>query len=198
MEGEFYAELQQIEAKYRAGKAEQLKAADRVIIYLVDFERIEDGGEVPFDDLEEEQVISVVPYESRTKILKQKVLGQAERDQLLPLLAAQVAKPEHSGGAMCHFPIHGLRVFRGDEKLFEGTFCWVCSNFSFSYPSGSQWLDTSAALQAVMEKLMPVPRAELERFYKKFPGARPKGERAAEVKAADQGSRQGPKADGAP
>ena len=110
LEGEFYAELQQIEAKYRAGKAEQLRAADRVIIYLVDFERIEDGGDDPFDDLEEEEVISVVPYESRTKILKQKVLGQAGRDQLLPLLAAQVAKPEHSGGAMCHFPIHGLRV----------------------------------------------------------------------------------------
>ncbi|MGI9239397.1 MAG: hypothetical protein ACR2RV_01270 [Verrucomicrobiales bacterium] len=105
-----------------------------MIIYLVDFERIAEG-EDPFDNLEEEEMVSVIPYESRTRILKQKVLGQAERD-----------------------------------KLFEATFCWVCGNFSFSYPSGSEWLDTSAALQKVMEALMPIPREELERFYKKFPG----------------------------
>ena len=47
-----------------------------------------------------------------------------------------------------HFPIHGIRIYSGEELLHEGTFCWVCGNFSFSYPQGSAWLDSNAELKA--------------------------------------------------
>ena len=72
-----------------------------------------------------------------------------------------------------HFPIHGIRIYSGEELLHEGTFCWVCGNFSFSYPQGSAWLDSNAEFY---ERLLPIPQSELDRFHKKYPGAQPKGE----------------------
>ena len=33
------------------------------------------------------------------------------------------------GGAMCHYPAYGLRMYRGDMLLFETTVCWECQNF---------------------------------------------------------------------
>ena len=86
----------------------------------------------------------------------------------------QFEKPAHGGGAMCHFPIHGLRIYKGEKVLYEGTFCWMCSNFSIQYPRGTAWLDTSADLKKLFTKLMPIPQTEMDRFYKKYPGAKPK------------------------
>ena len=77
---------------------------------------------------------------------------------------------------MCHFPIHGIRVYTGDDLLHEGTFCWVCGNFSFSYPQGSGWLDTNVELKEIFTNLAPIPQSEMDRFYKKYPSVKPKGE----------------------
>ena len=42
IDSEFYDGLEKVEAKYRAGKAELIKKADRVVVYLVDFDGISD------------------------------------------------------------------------------------------------------------------------------------------------------------
>lgn len=174
LDEEFFRDLEKVEAKYRAGKAALIKKADRVVVYLVDFDGISD--EDGLDGGDEKEAISIAPYGTRTKILSAKEIGEVDRRSLLDALSAAIAKPEHSGGAMCHFPIHGVRVFAGDELLHEGTFCWVCGNFSFSYPQGSGWLDTNADLKAIFSTAVPIPQSELDRFYSKYPGARPRGE----------------------
>ena len=33
------------------------------------------------------------------------------------------------GGAFCHFPAYGIRLYRNDQLLFETTVCWQCQNF---------------------------------------------------------------------
>ena len=33
------------------------------------------------------------------------------------------------GGAFCHYPAYGFRLYRGDDLLFETTVCWECQNF---------------------------------------------------------------------
>ena len=172
LDSEFYDGIEKVEAKYRSSKAALIKKADRVIVYLVDFDGISKGDE--FD--EEVESISIAPYRSVTKILEKKEIEENDRKKLLDILSAAIAKPEHSGGAFCHYPIHGVRVYAGEELLHEGTFCWVCGNFSFSYPQGSSWLDTSADLKAIFTSILPVPQAELDRFHEKYPGAKPKGE----------------------
>lgn len=174
LDSEFYEGLEKVKAKYRAGKAELIKKADRVVVYLVDFDGISD--EDAFGGGDDSEKISIAPYGKRTKILSTKETGEVDRRKLLDILSAAVAKPEHSGGALCHFPIHGVRIYAGEELLHEGTFCWVCGNFSFSYPQGSGWLDTNADLKGIFETVIPVPQSELDRFYTKYPEAKPKGE----------------------
>ena len=33
------------------------------------------------------------------------------------------------GGAFCHYPAYGFRLYRDDILLFETTVCWKCQNF---------------------------------------------------------------------
>ncbi|WP_182868000.1 hypothetical protein [Stieleria mannarensis] len=33
------------------------------------------------------------------------------------------------GGAFCHTPAYGMRLYRDDALLFETTICWECQNF---------------------------------------------------------------------
>jgi hypothetical protein len=180
LDSEFYDGLQKVEAKYRAGKAALIKKADRVIVYLVDFDGITERN----DFADEDESISIAPYNSVTKIIDKKEIDANDRKKLLDILSAAIAEPEHSGGAMCHFPIHGVRVYAGEELLYEGTFCWVCGNFSYSYPQGSSWLDTNAEIKAIFTSILPVPQAEIDRFHEKYPGAKPKGEQADTVQPA--------------
>lgn len=171
---EFYEALEKAEVKYRVGKAALIKKADRVVVYLVDFDGISD--EDIFGDASE--TISIAPYGKRTKILSSKEIEEEDRKRLLETLSKKIAEPEHTGGAFCHFPIHGIRIYAGEDILHEGTFCWVCGNFAFSYPQGSGWLDTNFELEKIFTKLIPIPQSELDRFHKKHPGAKPKVEQS--------------------
>jgi len=180
LDSEFYDALEKIKAKYRVGKAQLIKKADRVVIYLVDFDGISDEDIFADDD----ETIAIAPYDKRTKILSTKEVQAEDRKVLLVALSKKIAEPEHTGGAFCHFPIHGIRVYAGENLLHEGTFCWVCGNFAFSYPQGSGWLDTNAALKKIFTKLIPIPKSELDRFHKKYPGAKPKGEQGVAPQSA--------------
>ncbi|MEO1857952.1 MAG: hypothetical protein ABGY95_11400 [Rubritalea sp.] len=174
LDSEFYKAIEKAEAKYRVGKAALIKKADRVVVYLVDFDGISDDD--VFGGGDGSETISIAPYGKRTKILSTKEIGPGDRKRLLETLSKKIAEPKHTGGAFCHFPIHGIRIYAGEDLLHEGTFCWVCGNFVFSYPQGAGWLDTNAELKKIFTKLIPIPQSELDRFHKKYPGAKPKGE----------------------
>lgn len=160
----YHRKLAGIEAEYRQAIAKQVLHADRVIVHIVSFDDLSD--EDFFGDPKDQ--ISVSPYGKVTKSIKEKELSGKERNELLPALAEQIAKPGHMGGALCHFPVHAVRVYHGERLIYEGTFCWVCENFGFTYPSGAAWLDTSEEMEAVFNQLLPIPDTELERFRKKY------------------------------
>jgi hypothetical protein len=169
---EFYHGLKAIQATYRVGKAEVLRKADRVVVYVVEFDEIMDQDPFALDD----GFIAIAPYGKQTRILSSKAIGGEDRQRLLEVLSDQIAKPDHHGGAFCHFPIHGIRIYAGEALLHEGTFCWACGNFSFSYPMGSGWLDTNAELEEIFNELVPIPQEELDRFHAKYPGTTTKDE----------------------
>lgn len=169
----FFADIAKAQQKYRASYAETLRKADRTIVYLVDFE-------IKAPSAIGEDSIYIPSYKKSSKILATKELKDEEGSKMLEALARQVAKPDHTGGAFCHFPIHGIRIYRKGEEIYEGTFCWACSNFSFAYPGGdSEWLDTSEELKQVFLEVLPIPEEELERFRKKFPESRPEPKKEA-------------------
>ena len=172
LDSRFNDKLDQIKAQYREEKATLIKKADRVVVYLIDF----DGGADEQEFKEIGDYISIASCDKLTRALLSKELGTSDRKTLLNTLSKTISKPEHSGGAFCHFPVHGIRVYSGDKLLHEGTFCWICGNFSFRYPEGAEWLDTNTELKEIFAKLIPIPKSELDRFYEKYPSTKPKAE----------------------
>jgi len=177
--------IDQARAEYRVAISNQIRRAKLVEVVLLRFDDLMEDqvfeDRLLQDDLSEDDLSRVrffiAPYEATTSVISEKKLNATESKELLFELANQIAKPAHEGGAFCHFPIHGVRVYSdkpsgepfGDKLIYSGSFCWVCRNFGFTYPDGAEWLDTNDRLKTIFSKLLPVPKEEIERFEKEHP-----------------------------
>lgn len=194
----FYDRIDAARAEYRQAVAEEIRNATEVEILLLRFDDVAyaEGGydatvagygqDSRSEGADADQRFPIAPYGATTSVLAKKRLPAKRCQALLDALAMQIERPRHTGGALCHFPVHGLRVFgEGDATgqsgdlplIYSGTFCWLCENFGFAYPDGhgAEWLDTTDALRDAVEKFMPVPAAELQRFQEKYPPKRRAG-----------------------
>jgi hypothetical protein len=165
--------------EYRRAIAKLIRESSAVELVLLRFDDVKKLD--PFDD--EESRFPVAPYNATTSVISTKMLSAEERNPLLGALANQIEKPSHTGGAFCHYPVHGIRVYskpKGDAEkgdiVYDGSFCWVCKNFGFSYPDGADWLDTNSDLDDILNRLLPIPAEELKRFRANFK-TEPTGER---------------------
>jgi len=168
----FYEAKDVIKIRYRKELAEAIAKGDKVEVYLLDFDAIE---QTPSDHLYwetrlEEGEFPIMPYGSKTKVLKKVELTPEQRKEFLPALQKTVSSEEDHGGAMCHHPIHGVRVFSGGKIIFQSSFCWHCNNYYLHYPDGPQWLGIGNRkdLATAFEKMMPVPQKEIDRFNEKY------------------------------
>ena len=164
----YYKEKSAIQAKYCSRLADALKHADGVEILLLSFTMVE---EVP--DGQEDHYFRIKPYKSFSKILVRKRLKGASiatgRAVTVNLLKEQ---DDLDGGAMCHFPIHGIRLFRGEDIIFKTSICWKCSNYYLEYPDDfrtASWVGfMGKQLREFLFKELPIPQAELDRFDAKY------------------------------
>lgn len=149
-----------VEADYRKALGDALSEATEIEIYLLDpnLETPGEGkreygweGRLPAD------LFPIIPYKKTAKILSRKKLGADEVKSLLPSLRATVGVKENTGGAMCHYPAHGIRVYDGQNVVFQTSVCHQCSNFYMTYPfGGSYWTSLSSAeFSEVLQQLMP-------------------------------------------
>lgn len=171
---EVYAErIEQARASYRVAVAKQIREAKRVEVVLLRFDDLR-KLDAPED---REGRFSVEPYDATTSVISQTVLDSAQAEELLLALAEQIEKPVHSEQFLGHFPVHGVRIYSDepsgepfDRKLiYSGSFCWVCHTFGFTYPDGAEWLDTNARLMGIFNRLLPIPKEELQRREMKHP-----------------------------
>lgn len=189
-ESAYFQDQEVAEKNYRKALAAALDDAVRAEIYLLDFETVAlpKKSDDPFEKTPTvpANTFTIAPYDATSKILKQRVIKGAELAKLLPHLKQTVGVEITSPGAMCHFPIHGLRVWDKEWRiLFESSFCYKCSNFYITYPNyrnGSpQWTGLShKEFENLMTEFMPIPQSELERFNAKFGD----GEKEAQEKKA--------------
>lgn len=105
----YFDEKSGIQAKYRARLAEALKHADGAeIVKLSDtpVEKIPEGMEKKY--------FLLTPYNSYAEILDQKRL-KAEKLAQCKEATVKMLQEENDwgGGAFCHSPLHGIRLFRG-------------------------------------------------------------------------------------
>ncbi len=167
----YFNELAKARSDFRVQLARSLRHADRIEIYLLDFE-IEDTDSnfYYWENRLGENEFPVLAYGAKTRILDRKNLTQEQIGELLPELKNVVGIEGNVGsGAMCHIPIHGVRVYEGKSLLFQSSFCWKCHNFAVSYPDGNAWVQIHGhELHEAFETLLPVPQEEIDRFNERF------------------------------
>jgi hypothetical protein len=158
--------LQQ-ETHYRQTLGEIIgSSATRCEVYLLDC-LLPIGKDARISsDPSDENHFPIRPYEKETKILKRRELGAEEFKALLPSLVQIVAVEGNTYGAMCHQPIHGLRIYDQGVLIFETSICYECRNFFVLYPNGGAgWVGLNGnEFEDQMKKLMPIPESEIQRF----------------------------------
>lgn len=165
--------LLKLMTNYRQSFAEAIATAEKVEVYLLDFEmtHAEDAQQdsewairLPDDQF------PIIPAGKQAKILKRKLLSTDEIKLLMPTLQKTLVTGGNSGGALCHFPVHGIRIWHGEDLIFQTSICHYCQNFYMTYPGDSTgWAKiTQPEFKTVLEKLMPIPQNELQRFENKW------------------------------
>ncbi len=151
----------------RVSVADTFKTADRVEIYLLEFSIGEDTRHAPKKG---DEVFPVRPYGTETKVLNKRTVLTSDVPKWSITAAKLVASDKKAGGAFCHYPIHGIRIYAGDLLLFETSICWVCDNYYFTYDDASRWVglnEDANDLKALLDQFMPVPETEKARFKAK-------------------------------
>jgi len=170
-ESKFYDAKSKIESDYRADLAKAIAKGDRIDVYLLDFEVEDTPSDFLFWDTRlEEDEFPITPYGGKSKILKRSELNEEQRKEFLPKLQAVIGfEGEDHGGAFCHFPIHGVRVFAGKQIIFQSSFCWKCSNFSISYPDAPAWVGIRGSeLFDAFNGIHKIPQSEIDRLEAKL------------------------------
>lgn len=173
---EYHEGEQELMKSYRAKLAAILDLADAVEIYRLDFSM---AGEVA--EGRENDFFPIKPYRKVSEILARKPLAGEDLEACRKATAELLRAPEDSGGAFCHFPIHGVRFLRGEEIVFESSFCWKCGNYYVTFPNNVQgtasWCGIdSDGIEKFLGKQLPIPQSELDRFDKDRGGKKPADE----------------------
>ena len=161
--------VEKADFEYRKDFARALGHADKVEVFIVKFDGLSEEPEDPEspDGLDRPGFVYVSPYSRFTPILERRVLLPEQRADFLKTLASAISKEEVTGGAFCHYPIHGVRAWLKGKKVYEASFCWRCRNFGFKTATGEgRWLDTTVELRKLFHELLPIPAEELERAGK--------------------------------
>ena len=145
---------------YRDAVASTLKFADRVEVYLLGAKEsartdLFSGSEDQAADL-----FPIRPYDSNARILKRLTVPKEDIPQWTDAVAKILTSRRSTAMAMCHNPIHGIRLFAGDLLLFETSVCWECHNYYFRYEEGAQWenlTEDATDLRALFTKFLPIP-----------------------------------------
>ncbi len=138
---------------------------DRAEVFAISFPDRK-GNEKPKNS-PTEKTFPVRPYGLYADIHDQITIKGEDCDRLRELWRS--LSFDRFGGAFCHFPVYGFRLYRNDELLFETTVCWECQNFyipkwsSKNQQANYEWFgfadnEKSKALLEFFRKKLPHPR----------------------------------------
>jgi len=98
------------------------------------------------------------PYEKFAPILRETTVTGADAQRIAGMWRGMEFG---GGGALCHYPIYGLRFYNGDKLLCETSLCWVCWNcFVRSEDEGFRWLgfgDEDQRFLDHLQSIVPLP-----------------------------------------
>ena len=172
----YFEALDTARKDYRNSVGAALAEAEKIEMYLLDFEMKEEPESdfLFWENRLPKEFFPITPYKSKSRILLRKLLSPEETQKLIPTLQATLKLAEPNG-VLCHYPIHGIRVWKGEEILLQSSICWHCGNFTVDYPDGASFATiTVPELKSVCDELVPIPEREIKRFKLRGFGSRMK------------------------
>ena len=195
---QFFNGLEEVKVQYMKDLSKAVAKADRAEIFLLDFEITK---QVPLPEEFDEKTLAKIekelgleqiegqperekeerieglffltsPYEGCSKILQRKELKGEFLSACKEAVAEILNKGVIGGGAFCHYPIHGIRLYVDDLIVFESSLCWECGNYFVYFPddgNSATWIGIGGEkIEKFCMKEMPIPQAELDRFKSKY------------------------------
>jgi len=180
------AGFEKADREYRAAIAATFQYADRIDVFLLDF----DWGLGNYRVNEEEPVFRISNDGPReTQIFKQTTVPTTDIPQWCAATTKLLVSQRFDGVAFCHLPIHGIRIWARGHVLSQTSLCWHCQTYYFAYPDVTQSLAISkdgADLEKLCSEVMPVPSHEEMQKMQEAREARLKAKDAREVKEAEE------------
>jgi hypothetical protein len=159
----FYKQRAAMEGEYRKKLAQIIAQADTAEVFLLDFAM----PEVESSAVTGVETFPIEPYSKDTRIIKKLTLKDAELAALKKVVSKVLSEKEGDGGVLCHYPIHGIKLFNGAGMIFETSLCWHCANYWVKYPDSCHFHTMGNGfgdLKTLLEKLLPIPQSERDRF----------------------------------
>ncbi|MEM1070655.1 MAG: hypothetical protein AAGI63_17255 [Planctomycetota bacterium] len=100
---------------------------DRIELYAVSMKKSDASEEEPTKRKATDKTFPVRPYGAQADIHAHVTLSGDDCEKFRK--AWQSLNFDPLGGAFCHYPAYGFRLYRDDALLFESTVCWKCQNF---------------------------------------------------------------------
>lgn len=145
---------------YRNSLAEMLLKADKIELFLLDFAMAE------VEDMEVE-TFPIAPFRGSSRVLAKKTVPTVDLASFKTAISEVLSAKEDLSGVLCHYPIHGIRVYRAGVQIFESSLCWTCCNYSLGYPDGPGIETMSLGdgkLKELIDTTLPIPPEEVARF----------------------------------
>ena len=146
--------------EYRDNLAEMVLKADKIELFLLDFSM----AEVKDADA---KIFPIAPFQGGSRVLAEKTVLPADLAPFKAAIAEVLSAKEDQATVFCHYPIHGIRVYRVGALIFESSLCWTCVNYSLEYPDGPG-IETMSQGYGKLKKLfntvLPIPPEEQARF----------------------------------
>ncbi len=167
-----------IEWEYRKRISELILKADKIEVFLLDFSI----PEVESESVTGIETFPIAPYEKDTRIVKKVELQPGDLKVFSEAVASALSSKGGEGGVLCHYPIHGIKVFRAGHQIFQTSLCWKCGNYYVEFPDTASWQQMSGSfmqLKELLEKHLPIPPEEVKRFEQMMGKASKGGQKPA-------------------
>jgi hypothetical protein len=146
-----------IEREYRVALASTFAFADRVEVFLLDHDM---GRHPDFPIKEGDETFPVRPFRTKTKVIEKRTVPAGQVKKWCDTIAKAITSEKVSGNEKLHSPIQGVRIYTGDQLIFETSFSWSYNNFcvdrnlAFLAADDKQFED----LKTLFRELVPIPR----------------------------------------
>ena len=151
--------------QYKHDTARLLRHADRISIYLLDADISPDNRSKSFTVDLDDSLFPIKPYDTCTPILgATNVTEKTIIESFVSNFKILLNDEEHNFVTLCHYPTHGVRVYAGQSLLFESSFSWKCSNYSFE----DRWEHISDdSTEKLFKNVMPITEDQINRIKRK-------------------------------